>query len=192
MKWNSWVISNSNKNIFPPAEWCEVLKILHESNLIEDKIIDKIEVAAFTIRGSRILRWKIDESDPQFATEDNSFRVAKKLLANYLEVIDLSIQIPEKLKPFLANYLTSESTKCSLCREEITTIMFVLDGRTEQDAINMGHIEPLNTRDQNQSNHYAENVCWQHRRCNYMQGERNIETALNYMYGILKRHGKIQ
>ena len=191
MKWNYWVISNSNKGVQPPQEWYQILQIIYEHNLLDNKNINKIEVAAFTIRGSRTLRWIILENDPQFASERNSLEVAKKLLANFLELVDLKIIIPEKLKIFLSEYLTNETTKCSLCREEITSTMFLLDGRKDQDAVNMGHIEPLNTRDQNQSNHYAENVCWQHRRCNYMQGERNIETALNYMFGILKRHGKI-
>jgi hypothetical protein len=41
-------------------------------------------------------------------------------------------------------------------KEEKTSKMFLLDGRKDQDAINMGHIEPLNTRDQTKSNHYPE------------------------------------
>jgi len=190
MKWNFHAINIANKGIMPPLEWQEILVIL--KIIIDKKIIDKIEVAAFTIRGSRLLRWRIEHTDPQFASEQTSLEVAKKLLANYLELVDLDIVMPDILKDYLSNYLTNETSKCSLCKEEITSSMFLLDGRKDQDAINMGHIEPLNTRNQNQSNHYPENVCWQHRRCNYMQGERNIETALNYMYDILKRHNKIQ
>lgn len=192
MRWKYWVLNNFAGTNSVPKEWYDILEIVDKNKLVDNKVLNKIEVAAFSTRGNRQLRWTIDESDPQYATEKTSLDIAKKLLANYLQLVDLNITIPENLKILLSDYLTNETTKCSLCKEEITSKMFLLDGRKDQDAINMGHIEPLNTRDQTKSNHYPENVCWQHRRCNYMQGERNIETALNYMYEILKRHSKIK
>lgn len=189
MRWNYWVINTANKDVAVPESWHNVLKII--KNLVDNKIIDKIEVAAFTIRGMRTLRWLIPPEHHEYSTEEDCIEVAKKLLAAYLETKDVGIEIPDDLQLYLSDYLQYANTKCSLCLDELEKHLFFLDGRTEPNAIAMGHIEPLNQRSEYQHNHFATNTTWQHRRCNYMQGERNINTALNYMLEILHRHGKI-
>ena len=74
---------------------------------------------------------------------------------------------------------------------EIEKDMFLLDARKQPDSIQMGHKNPLHKRDKITHNHTYDNVIWQHRRCNYMQGEDTIKSALKYMIEILKRHKKI-
>lgn len=189
MRWSFHAINIANPSITVPEDWQIILLLV--TGLIEKKIIDKIEVAAFTIRGLRTLRWLIPIEHPEYSTEVDCLEVSKKLLASYLEIKDVGIEISETLRSNLSDYLHDTHTKCPLCLEELEKYLFFLDGRKEPDAIAMGHIEPLNQRNEHQHNHFAGNTTWQHRRCNYMQGERNINTALNYMLEILQRHGKI-
>jgi hypothetical protein len=41
--------------------------------------VDKIEVAAFSIRGKRIARWQLKEKYAEYSTKQNALEAAKKL-----------------------------------------------------------------------------------------------------------------
>lgn len=187
--WHYWVIRTANPEINPPTDWIIILENL--GKLVPGKIIDKIEAAAFIIRGTRIIRWILDQNDPQYATESESTEVAKKLLSQYLDLTNFQENIDDDIISLLKPYKTGNPTRCSMCLEELSTDSFLLDGRTDPNSISMGHLTPLSMRNQQFSNHFADNVNWQHRRCNYMQGERTINEALDYMKEILKRHQRI-
>ncbi len=187
--WHCYFIKIANPEINPPNDWVVILENL--GNLVLDKIIDKIEAAAFVIRGSRRIRWLLDQTDPQYATESESIEVAKKLLSLYLDLVDFQVDIDDNIVSLLTPYKTGNPSRCPMCLDELSTESFLLDGRTDPNSISMGHITPLSMRGKHFSNHFADNVNWQHRRCNYMQGERTINEALDYMEEILQRHQRI-
>lgn len=191
MPWNFWVIWKANNGVEPPADWTKLIKENKRHALVEAKIFNKIEVAAFTIRGERTLRWRINKSHSEYSTKKDCLDVAKKLYAYYLRLKDFDKQIPPKIKKLVSLKSYPDNTQCPLCLEEIEKGMFFLDARKQSSAIQMGHKNPLSKRIQKNHLHTKENVIWQHRRCNYMQGEDTIENALNYMLEILKRHKKI-
>ena len=189
--WHFPAIKIANKGILPTKEWMEIILSIKQSKLVEDKVIGKIEVASFAIRGSRLLRWRIKETDPEYSSEEECLRIAKKLLIYYLHLKDFNKDIPSVLKTLLGITEKTETTKCALCLLEIEKEQFLIDARIHPNAIQMGHLNPLSLRNEVSSNHFAENINWQHRRCNYMQGEDTLANALDFMIEILKRHKKI-
>lgn len=191
MAWHFYAIKIANKNFEPPTEWTEIVTLLKVNDLVETKVIGKIEVASFAIRGSRLLRWRIKETDSEYSSEEECLRIGKKLLVYYLQLKDFNKKIPDEIKQSLGINENNQFTKCPLCLLEIEKEAFIIDARIFPNAIQMGHLNPLNLRDENKSNHFADNINWQHRRCNYMQGEDTIANALNFMIEILKRHKKI-
>lgn len=190
-KWCFSLIVTSNPGSRPPRDWWKLIKVIKEHGLVDNSILSKIEVAAFTIRGSRTLRWKMPNYDPQYATIHQSVNVAKKLLAEYLNLYDFNQEIPKEIKSQLVDFnRLPKPTVCPLCKDRLKKSLFELDGRKDSQSIQMGHIKPLNSRGKI-SHHFAKNVNWQHRQCNYMQGERELKTALKFMKSILIKHGKI-
>ena len=71
------LVLNKFATVEPPEEWQITVKKL--SQMIGETYIDKIEVAAFAIRGKRTARWKVPTSHPEYATLENSLGAAKKL-----------------------------------------------------------------------------------------------------------------
>ncbi|MFM7682818.1 MAG: hypothetical protein ACKO7P_08735 [Bacteroidota bacterium] len=191
INWHFPAIKIANKNIYPSKDWIDLIELLKDSDLVENKVLGKIEVASFAIRGSRLLRWRIREDDPEYSSEEECLKIAKKLLVYFLQINDLNKEIPKEIKNTLEIDENAEPTKCPLCLLEIEKEQFLIDARIHPKAIQMGHLNPLNLRDENNSNHFAENINWQHRRCNYMQGEDTLDNALDFMIEILQRHKKI-
>jgi len=191
MPWNYYVLNIDKNSEPPPDEWSEIIKLVKENKLTEDKLINKIEVAAFSIRGVRTLRWLIDKTHSEYSSKDECLKIGKKLLTYYFNLKDYEKKIPKELFEKLEMDKIKEPTKCPLCLLELEKEMFNKDGRVDSNSIQMGHISPLKLRTGDDSNHFAENINWQHRRCNYMQGEGTLDDALEFMIDILKRHGKI-
>lgn len=201
MGWNYWVVRIAAGDN-PPQEWVEILK--HLSKLLPDDYINKIEVAAFTIRGQRTARWRIDPSDSEYSTRENALGAAKKL-AWLLLKSEGTPEIPEDLYKLLICTKTGqcklleghegncgdishidEPTHCLVCRETIKFEDFKRAGRTDPISIQMGHIIPLS---RGKGGHNASNVIWTHRRCNYIQGEQTIKETIETIREIVKRHG---
>ena len=76
MPWHYWVLRKF-ATTEPPKEWERILKLLKD--ILPAKYIDKIEVAAFSIRGKRIARWQLERSHPEYSTKVNAIGAAKKL-----------------------------------------------------------------------------------------------------------------
>lgn len=191
MSWCFYAIKIANKDYSPNEEWLTILDLLKKHKLVEIKVLGKIEVAAFAIRGSRLLRWRVKESDSEYCSEIECLNIAKKLLVYYLQLKDFEKEIPIDVRKCLNMSNEKVDVKCPLCLLEIEKEQFFKDARISPNATQMGHLNPLNLRGKSTSNHFADNINWQHRRCNYMQGEDTLENALEFMIGILQRHNKI-
>jgi hypothetical protein len=59
---------------------------------------------------------------------------------------------------------------CPICNKEILFEHFYSNVK-DHNHINIGHLNPGNGED---SNHYADNVAWVHRRCNTSQGDMTV------------------
>lgn len=200
MAWNYWVLKIAAQ-AGPPLEWDNILSKL--SGYVDDDYINKIEVAAFTIRGKRTARWLIPEGDPEFSTIENSIGVAKKLAwlllgceegSGLSEDLRLSLKCTRRPCVLLEGHdgecseseRTLEITRCPICCEPIRSDDFKRNGRTDPLSIQMGHLIPLSRTRQG---HTASNVVWTHRRCNYIQDEQTVEDTINTLCTIIRRHG---
>jgi len=201
--WHYWVL-NIAANAEPPEEWQTIMRKLYP--IIDGTYIDKIEVAAFAIRGKRTARWKVPASHPEYATLENSLGAAKKLTWLLLKsegAPGISTELYNSLKctqssscVLLEGHESScktiehhrEITRCPICLEIINLEDFKRDGRTDPYSIQMGHIVPLSRTTQG---HNAKNVVWAHRRCNYIQDEQTVEETIKTLREIVEKHGYI-
>lgn len=201
MSWHYYVMKIA-AGTEAPVEWNEILQKL--SSIIKGDLIDKIEVAAFAIRGERKARWLVDKNHSEFATIESSIGTAKKLtwlLLNCEGGHGVTDDLYKLLKCSKTNdcilleghegnckndKYVSEPTTCPLCKEGIKLNDFDLDARTELLAIQMGHLVPLSKKTEG---HNAQNVVWIHRSCNYIQDERTIKETVETLRRILEKHG---
>lgn len=201
MPWNYWVIGISSQ-AEPPDEWVGILGQL--SGYIEDKYINKVEVAAFTIRGVRTARWLIANTESEYSNLQNALGSAKKLTWLLLlsqEGPGLDHELKKSLKctktamcvlleghggNCSSSWQDPGVTRCPLCLEPIKLSDFNLDGRKDALSIQMGHSIPLSRINQG---HKADNVYWQHRRCNYIQDEQTLASTVENLVTIVERHG---
>lgn len=203
MTWNSWVLGIA-AGAEPPQEWENILVDLNR--VLSDKYIDKIEFAAFAIRGKRTARWLLSPDDAEFSTLADALGAAKKLTWLLLKS-EGAPTIPSSLLGRLrctksANCILLEGhegkctdsrshdgpTKCRICLETIRFDDFERDGRTDPVSIQMGHLVPLSRAT---GGHTANNVVWVHRRCNYIQDEQTVEETIKQLCEIVKKHGYI-
>lgn len=184
MPWHYWVLRKFAA-AEPPKEWEKILKLLKD--ILPVNYIDKIEVAAFSIRGKRIARWQLERSHPEYSTKLNTVEAAKKLTWLLLKSKNAPT-ISHKLCTLLNKdkRFTEEITCCPVCRETICLDDFKRSGRVDPMSIQMGHLIPLS---RGKDGHNAHNVVWVHRRCNYIQDEQTIEETIETLCQILKRHG---
>jgi len=186
----------------PPDEWVGILGQL--SGYIEDKYINKVEVAAFTIRGVRTARWLIANTESEYSNLQNALGSAKKLTWLLLlsqEGPGLDHELKKSLKctktamcvlleghggNCSSSWQDPGVTRCPLCLEPIKLSDFNLDGRKDALSIQMGHSIPLSRINQG---HKADNVYWQHRRCNYIQDEQTLASTVENLVTIVERHG---
>lgn len=201
MSWQYWVIKIAAQADAPP-EWSNILSQL--AGYINNKQINKIEVAAFTIRGQRTARWLIPHTHAEFSTIENSIGAAKKLTWLLLKsqggpglnsALNLSLKCTKDNRCVLLEGhdgecseldRTLEITKCPICLEPIKLDDFNRDGRTDPFSIQMGHLVPLSKTTQG---HTSDNVVWVHRRCNYIQDEQTVEETIITLSEIVKKHG---
>lgn len=199
--WHFWVL-NLAAGADPPEEWKTIVGNL--SRIIDGAYIDKIEAAAFTIRGKRTARWGVPEDHSEFATLENSLGAAKKLTWLLLES-EGSPGMPSELYDSLrctkstecrlleghsgeceTREPTHETLRCPVCLETINLADFERPGRTDPLSIQMGHLIPLS---RGRHGHNATNVVWTHRRCNYIQDEQTVEETIRTLCDIVQRHG---
>jgi len=200
MRWNYWVL-NIAARTEPPKEWSDILSAL--SGYIDNDYINKIEVAAFTIRGKRIARWLIPHTDSEFSTVENSIGAAKKLTWLLLackggpglnEALFSRLRCTKHAKCALLEGhegdcsrlpKTLQLTRCPICLDVIKLDDFKLSGRTELLSVQMGHLTPLSRI---KEGHTAANVVWAHRRCNYIQDEQTVNETIDTLRGIVEKH----
>lgn len=200
--WHYWVL-NIAAEAEPPEQWKTILRSLSRINLA-GKYIDKIEAAAFVIRGQRTARWKVPTVSPEFATLENSLGAAKKLTWLLLRsegAPEMSEELGNSLKctKSVGGLLlgghggecdvrgpSQEVTRCPVCKEIVKFNDFQRHGRTEPLSIQMGHLTPLSRVRQG---HNAANVIWAHRRCNYIQDEQTVEETIKTLCEIVEKHG---
>jgi len=182
MPWNCWVINKFGGDN-PPKKWEIILIELRK--YLSSKYINKIEVAAFTIRSSRKLRWVIPSNHSEYATKKDSLSAAIKL-TNLLLCSKGAPPVNSKLKKLLR--LKKNITKCPLCIKHISLIDYDKDGRKEPDSIQMGHKIPLSRK---KKSHNGTNVFWAHRFCNFLQGDRTVKEVFIHMSKVLKANGYI-
>jgi hypothetical protein len=201
MSWNYWVLRIA-ADADPPQEWSDILSAL--SGYIDDDYINKIEVAAFTIRGKRTARWLIPGTHSEFGTIENSIGAAKKLTWLLLQCQGAP-GLNKRLRSLLACTKqhnkcallegheggcsklpkTLQATRCPICLDVIKLDDFDLSGRTDLLSVQMGHLTPLSKISQG---HTADNVVWVHRRCNYIQDEQTVGETIDTLRQIVARH----
>lgn len=199
MPWHYWVLRQF-AGATPPREWEDALS--HMNGLLTDSLIDKIEAAAFSIREKRRARWMVSSTDKEFSSETESLRVAKKLTWLALHAPGAPtcpVGLTEALRCRRTDQcnkpeghqgecgsLSGFVTSCPLCLEPLSISDFNRNARKDPAAIQMGHRTPLLSGG---NLHRGENVFWSHRRCNYIQGEQDLETAIATLVGIAAKHG---
>ena len=204
MPWNSWIVSSSS-GANASKEWEDLIDKL-KSIGIPDKVINKIELVAFVIKGVRTARWLVDVNDPEYCSEEEALRVAKKLtwlvlksknappMADELKNI-LLCDKTANCKLFIGHTgdCTTDAsvgvTKCALCREELSLSDFKRDARSHPSAIQINHKIPLSRQN---NSHNAENLGWAHRRCNYIQGEQTLEETIKTLARIVAAHAEFR
>jgi hypothetical protein len=199
-KWHSWVL-NLAAGANPPDEWVAILGSLNRLGL-EGTHIDKIELAAFSIRGKRTARWNLDSSDAEYATLRNSIGAAKKLTWLLLksdgaqgvdQELYRSLKCAQSSSCVLLEGHEGEckgreettTTTCPICLKAVELEDFNKDGRTDLYSIQMGHLIPLSKASEG---HNARNVVWAHRICNYIQDEQTVEEAIETLRRIVEKH----
>lgn len=184
MPWHYWVLRKF-ATAEPPKEWEKILEEL--KGILPTKYIDKIEVAAFSIRGERIARWQLKKDHAEYSTKRNALGAAKKLTwlllksKNAPSISEQVVSLLNKDREF-----TEEITYCPICKESINFEDFKRAGRTDPVSIQMGHLIPLS---RGEEGHDSKNVVWVHRRCNYIQDEQTITETIDTLRQILERHG---
>jgi len=200
--WHYWVL-NIAAGAEPPEEWKAILRGLSNIGL-SGTYVDKIEVAAFAIRGVRTARWKVPKNHPEYASLENSLGAAKKLTWLVFRSEGspgITAELYTSLKCTRSSECTlleghgdecktgeasKEITRCPVCLEIIKLDDFRRHGRTDPLSIQMGHLTPLSRTRQG---HNATNVVWAHRRCNYIQDEQTVEETIKTLREIVERHG---
>jgi hypothetical protein len=201
-RWHSWVL-NIAAEADPPDEWKTILRSLSQIGL-SGTYIDKIELAAFAIRGRRTARWKVPTNHPEYATLENSLGAAKKLTWLLLRsegAPGITTELYNSLKcaqtpscvlleghngPCTTIEQAQETTRCPICLDNIKLEDFKRNGRADPYSIQMGHLAPLSRTAQG---HNAKNVVWAHRRCNYIQDEQTVEETIKTLREIVEKHG---
>src|SRR3989338_5710465 len=134
MAWHNWVLRKFS-GAESPEEWVSIVTEL--KTILDNKLIDKIEFAAFVIRGSRKARWTIIENDPEYSSELNSMDAAKRLTQLLISSKE-GPTITDSLK-ILLNLTEQKITKCPMCNKEIIISDFYKDGRIDPYSIQVGH-----------------------------------------------------
>lgn len=200
MPWHYWVLRNFAKAV-PPKEWEEIQD--HLSGVLPGRLVDKIEAAAFAVRGRRLARWKVSGSHKEFSTRKESLKVAKKLTWLVLQAYGaptfpislaqalncgrtIGCQKPEGHQGECGS-LPGFVTRCPLCLEILGISDFSRNARKDPAAIQMGHYVPLLLGGKL---HRVGNVVWSHRRCNYLQGEQDLDAAINTLVTIAAKHAQ--
>lgn len=180
--WNYFVLKN-HAGDSAPKEWIILLPKL--KTIISNKIINKVESAAFSAKGERKARWKLPEDNPEFCSKVESFKVAKKLIFLVLNCENGPGIIKEIRKEFPKDEFVVSTTKCPLCKSTIELSDFERDGRKDPYSIQLGHDIPLSRR---LGSHNHKNIFWIHRRCNYVKGEQTLSESLLNLVEIIKNH----
>ncbi len=188
-----------------PQEWQAMSHQLRTA--LPREIIEKIELISFLQKGSRIARWKLGRSDPDYCTVSDAIRVAKKLAWLALTSKEPP-DVPIALRPVLrcentatctqleghdgacnnTGSWTFDKTRCDLCGRRIEFEDFDRDGRRDPESVTVAHRSPLSRAIRQ---HNSRNVSWAHRSCNQMQGEQSVDEALEKMRSILMVHGYV-
>ncbi len=183
----------------PPQEWVEIISQV--SNVIDARILNKIEVAAFSIRDKRTARWLVPKEHPEYSNKYDALEVAKKLTWLAFHSRDAP-SLPEELAPHLRCERTricmwpvghhgpcgnpgDYVTLCPLCQEPFALDQFMLDARRDALAVQMGHYVPLSG---GPGGHTSQNVFFAHRRCNFIQGDHELEATIEHLKQIARRH----
>ena len=204
--WNYWVDRKAAK-ANAPSEWVNLianLKLIFQNlpKTESNKRINKIETAALCIKTHRFARWTMPSLDPEYSTEDEAVRVAKKLTWLMLKsggAPQINAQLLNSLRCDKSPTCTlfcghkvscnpsgnTTSTKCPLCRKEILFQDFLRNANKDPLGVQMGHLTPLSRQG---NSHHAENVAWFHRRCNYINGENTLEETIEDLKRIVMEH----
>lgn len=179
--WNFWVLNRWGGDD-APKKWGAIL--LELQKILDNKNINKIEAASFSIRRYRTVRWKLPPQHIEYSTKEDSLNAAKKLTKLLLNS-DFGFVINIRLRKLLG-ISKKEFIICPLCNEPLFFYQFYKDGRKDHDSIQMGHKIPL-TRGEN--THNGKNVFWAHRDCNFIQGNKTINELFKKMAEILRVNG---
>jgi hypothetical protein len=173
MTWLFWQL-NTKAGTNPPAQWLTLMAQLR--GVLPRKDVEKIELVAFSIKGKRTARRLLNTTNPEYCTETEALKVAKKLAWLTLLSRDPP-QIEPQLRPLLScdktqgckllightgNCITtgnpfSTATRCALCGKQISIGNFNLNGRRDPNSITVNHRTPLSRTAHGQHGHNAEN-----------------------------------
>ena len=182
MAWLHWQIRYNNRDQPSPKKWDTFANKL--LSVIPKRNVEKIELASFTAKGNRKLRWLLPDTDPEYCNKDDAIQVAKKLA--FLMLNTNGCSIPTNLdKDFPKSKFKREITKCPLCKKEINLSDFNKNGNKDLESIQIDHEMPLS---QQLGSHNKNNVFWIHRRCNYIKGEQTTKQSLLSLVELIRNH----
>ncbi len=182
MAWLHYQIRQNNLNQPSPEEWDSFSQILLQS--LPRRNVEKIELVSFTAKGTRTLRWLFPDTDPEYCTQEEALKIAKKMA--FFMFNSQGSNIPPTLEEtYPEENFPREIIKCPICKEIIEISDFDRDGRTDPKSIHIGHEIPLSRA---LNSHNEKNVFWIHRRCNYIKGEQTLKESLVNLIDIIKNH----
>jgi hypothetical protein len=206
--WCAWFINIGAKRA-APYEWRALWKSLLQLG-VDRKLLEKVEAASMVIRGVRIERWLIDKNDHEYASKKDTLEATKKLI--YQAVISKgSPYAHSKLKKAILQKVSCsfrcflpighlkkhskyfcKNLQCGICGEIISYDQIMGKARATRgskiapDVCTMGHGDPLTSG----GIHSAENIGWQHKRCNDCQGNLSKKDFLNLLNKIIRFNRK--
>lgn len=133
-------------------------------------------------KSNRAYRWEILNDDYQFASKENCWEIEKSLIEQLFEFDDAPINLK---KDFIANGLLTESSKTALCPitlEQLRWSSFA-DNSHGKSKVQIGHLTPLKQN----GKHLADNICWQSRDGNRIQGNLSIQETHDLIISIARR-----
>ena len=86
------------------------------------------------------------------------------------------------------NGIEDESTKCPICKEQITKEELLISGSKDPQGLQGCHVEPLS---EEEIKHRKGNFLLGHRYCNIIQSDNSFEEMFDKLKLILKNHGRI-
>lgn len=141
------------------------------------------ELAALNIDMSALKPWVVAKLREKAATYEDCMEAAQKLTWSAYGMVGAP-EPDDFTRKYLENLfgpIRAGSTTCLICRAPLEFNLFS-EARRGKAEIETAHATPRS--------HTKDNVGFAHRHCNIAQGDKDLDVFLEWMIGIVARHGK--